>query len=416
MFEELYHESHSACKRHLKGPFADERAQFLRYLKDQSYVASTLKFRAAILLALAKDTCLLEKVTISRSSVATEIRKATKLRGGSLESQIFRFKFALRVAIQWLIFLKKLEPNQTEKSEAVRSRFPLILQYVSYLKNEKGAAPVTRLGLEKNAVRFLHWLMVENIDLKDLKFETVDNYVNFKGKTCSRRSMSRYVCDLRQFFRFCEANSIYQGSVVGALQAPRIYYCEKLPSGPSWESVQKVLGEPNLNTATGARDRAILLLLAVYGLRSSEVVSLRIDDIDWIRNTIMLVRAKNRRQQIFPLTKEIGEAIILHLKNRQQTSVREIFLRFQKPIEPLKSGSLPGITKRYYRQAGINPPHWGPHSLRHARATNLINKQLSLKEIADHLGQVSLEATRIYAKVDLSGLRQVGDFDLGGLV
>ena len=61
-------------------------------------------------------------------------------------------------------------------------------------------------------------------------------------------------------------------------------------------------------------------------------------------------------------------------------------------------------------------PHYGPHSLRHACATHLLSEGLSLKEIGDYLGHQHTDATRLYAKVDLTGLRQVGDFDMGGLL
>ena len=64
---------------------------------------------------------------------------------------------------------------------------------------------------------------------------------------------------------------------------------------------------------------------------------------------------------------------------------------------------------------GLSLPHYGPHILRHACATHLLEQGLSLKEIGDHLGHQNADATRLYAKVDLVGLRQVGDFDLGGL-
>jgi site-specific recombinase XerD len=74
------------------------------------------------------------------------------------------------------------------------------------------------------------------------------------------------------------------------------------------------------------------------------------------------------------------------------------------------------VVSRQLRQRAPSLKHHGPHSLRHACATRLINQGLSLKEIGDHLGHRDVEATRIYAKVDLAHLREVADFDLGGLL
>jgi integrase/recombinase XerD len=270
--------------------------------------------------------------------------------------------------------LKKLAPRQTEKSEAVRSHFPVLLQYVDFLKTERGATPASALGRERIATDLLYWLLSQKYGLEDLSSETMDEYVKFKGANCSRQTMSVYVCGLRYFCKFCETISIYKGSVSAVLQGPRMFRFENLPSAPSWESVQKLLAQPDVNTATGARDRAILLLLAVYGLRSSEVTALRLEDIDWDKEMITVVRAKTRRQQVFPLTKEVGEALVLHLKNRPRTPAREIFLRFQTPIEPMKPASLNHITHRYYRQAGINPPHRRA-ALPPARLCDKVNEQ-----------------------------------------
>jgi integrase/recombinase XerD len=74
------------------------------------------------------------------------------------------------------------------------------------------------------------------------------------------------------------------------------------------------------------------------------------------------------------------------------------------------------LTKRHMLHRGISSAHRGPHSLRHACAAHLVKEDFSLKEIGDHLGHRSSSATRIYAKVDLPGLREVATFDLGGLI
>ena len=86
-------------------------------------------------------------------------------------------------------------------------------------------------------------------------------------------------------------------------------------------------------------------------------------------------------------------------------------LRFARSAFPLWS-----IVGRRLRALGVSLPHCGPHSLRHACASHLLSEGLSLKEIGDYLGHQHADATRLYAKVDLTGLRQVGDFDMGGLL
>lgn len=165
------------------------------------------------------------------------------------------------------------------------------------------------------------------------------------------------------------------------------------------------------------RNHAIIILLAVYGFRSSEVCRLRLDDLDWERELIHLSRTKQRREQQYPLVREVGEAILLYLrKARPQTKRREVFLRLLPPFEPLTVGGLGTMVHFQLKSLNLTLPHYGPHALRHACASHLLAEGLSLKEIGDHLGHSDPRSTRIYAKVDLEGLREVARFDLGGLL
>ena len=94
---------------------------------------------------------------------------------------------------------------------------------------------------------------------------------------------------------------------------------------------------------------------------------------------------------------------------------REIFLTFKAPFRRLSQGAIYHLVSTRLGTLGIHAPRSGPHSLRHACAGHLVAERFSLKEIGDHLGHRSASATRIYAKVDLAGLREVANFDLGGL-
>ena len=93
---------------------------------------------------------------------------------------------------------------------------------------------------------------------------------------------------------------------------------------------------------------------------------------------------------------------------------REIFLTLRAPFRPMKK--FYGIVASRWKPLNVNIKHHGPHSLRHACATRLINQGVSLKTIADQLGHRDLETTRIYAKVDLPRLREVANFNLGGVL
>jgi integrase/recombinase XerD len=166
--------------------------------------------------------------------------------------------------------------------------------------------------------------------------------------------------------------------------------------------------------AADIRNRAILLLFAVYGLRRQEVADLRLDDINWRKETLTILRSKQRRRQTYPLLPSVGQAILRYLKNvRPKSAHREVFLRLLAPLDPISS-ALWAVAAYSMDKAGIqSSPHRGPHSLRHACASHLMSEGFSLKEVGDHLGHRSFDVTRIYAKVDLASLREVAKFDLG---
>jgi integrase len=170
------------------------------------------------------------------------------------------------------------------------------------------------------------------------------------------------------------------------------------------------------DSARDIRDRAILILLATYGFRSGEVAGLCLEDLNWESELISFSRPKPRRAQEYPLVSQAGEAILRYLQQvRPRCARREIFLSLKAPFRRLSQGALYHLVSTRLDALGIRIPRRGPHSLRHACAGHLVAEGFSLKEIGDHLGHRSAEATRIYAKVDLVGLREVADFDLGGI-
>jgi integrase/recombinase XerD len=159
------------------------------------------------------------------------------------------------------------------------------------------------------------------------------------------------------------------------------------------------------------------LLLAVYGLRSGEVRCLCLGDLDWDRRILRVHRTKTDRVQEYPLTAALSQVLRQYLKRgRPASTCQEVFLTLHAPFRPLSAGALCDLVRSLMERLEITASKRGPHALRHACATYLLNQGFSLKKVGDHLGHRSLSATQIYAKVDLNGLRAVADFDLGGLL
>jgi integrase len=158
------------------------------------------------------------------------------------------------------------------------------------------------------------------------------------------------------------------------------------------------------------------MLLAVYGMRSGEVRSLRLDQIDWRGRVVRIFRLKRRQPQVYPLLQSVAEAVARYIDSaRPKADHPEVFLGLLAPHSPLSSGAMSALVRNRFRALDIQAQHRGPHALRHACAARLLAEGLSIKEIGDHLGHRTTRATGIYAKIDLSALREVADFDLGNL-
>lgn len=149
-----------------------------------------------------------------------------------------------------------------------------------------------------------------------------------------------------------------------------------------------------------------MLLLARLGLRSSEVVGLEFDDIDWNRATLT-VRCKGGLRHEFPLSPEVGQAIAAYLYDgRPPSASRRVFLRAKAPIRGFRNASGVGsIVRHALQRAGIKAPTHGTHQFRHGLATELLRQGASLSDIGDVLGHRHPQTTMIYTKVDLGALR-----------
>jgi integrase/recombinase XerD len=297
------------------------------------------------------------------------------------------------------------------------SRFSAQLDdFSTYQDSERGLSPDTI----QTQRRFLEDFLIPLISKESLAritIDDIDSFLRLKGEQgCCRLTIRTRAAVLRSFFRHAEMRQWCSPGIAAAIEAPRVFQHEALPSGPNWQDVRRLIDSASGPADEDVRDRAILMLLATYGLRSSEVRGLSLADLDWARETITVWRPKQRCTHIYPLVTAVGEAILRYLQQvRPRCAHRELFLTLRAPVRPLSRICVYHLVSKRISSLDIQIRHRGPHSLRHASAIHLVAEGFSLKQIGDHLGHRNANATRIYAKVDLPGLREVADFDLRGL-
>lgn len=168
------------------------------------------------------------------------------------------------------------------------------------------------------------------------------------------------------------------------IDTPRVYRGERLPKALPWAQVQALIQSIDRSDSFGRRDFTILYLAAAYGLRSSELVRLTLDDIDWRGRNLRVIQTKTRQTNQLPLSDEAANVLIDYLrKARPKSSHRYLFLRMRAPLIPLKAASVSDLLDHRIRCSGLDLPPFGTHVLRHSLATRLMQQGATIKAIGD---------------------------------
>lgn len=288
----------------------------------------------------------------------------------------------------------------------------LIANFESYMEHELGLSRATICG---RGFVIRHYLKACNnasgIDV--FSFEGAEYFLKYLSsyRNYSRKSLQHVTYCLRAFFRYGSRCGLCSDGLADCVRSTRVYSLNYVPEGPAWNDVLRVLRESEGDKPSDIRALAILMLLAIYGLRPSEVKALTLNDFDWEHELLTIDSTKTRRRRIFPLSRPVGEAVLRYLREaRPPSALRHVFLTLDGS-RPVRDIYIP-VSLRL-RKLNISLPQFGPRGLRHACATRLMEADIPLAQIGMHLGHTDADATRIYAKVDMKALRRVADIDIG---
>jgi integrase/recombinase XerD len=415
MLEE-YLEHPFFLNRHRQAPLLKEREAFLSHLQQQGTSPKALRNLSGELLPVMR----LLKLTELRDVSLEEIQRAalcwareqrTNPKAQSYDNSASFFVYAAK---KWLRFHGRLK-----RPSAPPMRFADELgDFARYMTEEQGLSPQSARSHCWKTSKFLAWCGERHRSLVRVSAEDVDDFLAMKGATgWNRKSVSVAAQALRAFFRYAETRGWCAAGFAKGIQAPRIYQYENLPEGPTEKEVRQLLRSAKGSSQAALRTRAILMLFAVYGLRSGEVSRLLLSDFDWRQEVFVVNHSKKGGSQRYPLQREVGDAILHYLREaRPRCACRHLFITLHPPYRPVGTSALWWVTSSRIKAAGLRFRHTGPHSLRHACATRLLQEGASFKEIGDVLGHRGLESVGIYAKVDLNALRLVANLNLGGLL
>lgn len=406
----------TVLKRHRCAPFLKERERYLVHKANHGYAHETLLHAARELFWIARSFgskgCTLSKVTREDIRKAAAQWAQNQYLSGRAERPKQSCSLFVQVATDWFRFLDLLHepiPKQPWYDSYIQD-------FATFMETERGLSPQTIRSRYWQVERFLGWVQPHPKTISSIRVTDVDRFLKTRGtRHWSRVSVDSSAKALRAFFRHAAMRGWCASEVAESIHGPRLFAQETIPLGPSWEDVERLLASMDTEQPVDIRDRAIVLFFALYGMRSSEVANLRLQQINWNHNQITFVRKKRRLSEAYPLIPVVGNTLVKYLQTvRPRCPWSEVFLTLKAPIKPMSAGSLYHSVSKRMANLGILGGSRGPHALRHACATHLLAEGLSLKEIADHLGHARTSSTRIYAKVDMPHLREVAVFNFGG--
>ena len=302
-------------------------------------------------------------------------------------------------------------------TEAVPTRRETLLDmYRRYLREERGLAQES----VRNMLLFVDRFLAEkyprdHFDFASLKANDITTFVRKQATKRSSAQAKNLVTALRSFFRYLRHRGEIHTDLAGCVPRVPDYSFSTVPRFLPGGSIEKMLRITDQSTPRGRRDYAILMLLARFGLRTSEVVRLELEDVDWELGQIT-VRGKGGRWSKLPLPSDVGQALAAYLQHdRPICCSRRFFVTQRAPIKGLSTGCAIGKTvTRALSRAGIVSERRGGYLFRHTLATEMLGRGASLKEIGEVLRHRKADTTRIYAKVDFHALRNLAQPWPGG--
>lgn len=401
----------AALERHCMAPLYDERVSFLTKLRADGRGIGRLRTVACLLLQVIRLLRLRQMRNIHVEELKSAARVWQMYSGPGRLGKPGRSatKCFMQVGREWLSFHGRLILPQPTHLPYESHR----LTYCRYLSVQVGLASRT---VDTHAHRlkfFFQWLIRRGKHLRSLALVDVEEYfshcaaLGWKDVTIAGTALV-----LKSFLRFSERRRWSPQKISWGVVGPRFSRLHTPGRGPSWHSVCTLLCSVGGASRLEKRTRAMCLLLAKFGLRSNEVIELRLSDVDFKQHVMTIRRAKNRRVQRLPMSKELMDALRDYINERPICACTHVFVTQNSPFRKISNSSMYRPISQKITELGIESPTKGAHSLRHAFAERLRARGCSNEEIGSFLGHRSSKFVGDYVRYSVESLREVAEFPI----
>jgi len=279
--------------------------------------------------------------------------------------------------------------------------------FTDYLKVEKGLASNSIYSYEEDLKKYADYLKENGIgDPKEITRKNITDFLFILRKNISVRSIARILSTIKNFHRFLLREKITLTDPSDLIETPKID--KKIPQFLTFAEVAKILKAPNLKKSQGIRDRAILEIMYASGVRVSELVKLKIGDVN-LDVGFMKCKGKGSKERIVPLGKVAGQFLQKYLKEARTKLLGKkicVYLFLAQGGRNLSRQSVWKMIKKMVRKAGVKR-QVSPHTLRHSFATHLLERGADLRSVQEMLGHASITTTQIYTHVNQMRLKKI---------
>jgi integrase/recombinase XerD len=283
----------------------------------------------------------------------------------------------------------------------------LIGQFLTFIQVERGLAENTIKSYQNDLEKFHCFLTAAKKKLHEVKADDIINFMALlQQDKLTPRSVARYLSSLRMFFRFLLQEGNIESDPTVNIDSPKIWHL--LPEFLTVEEVELLLRKPRLDTIGGLRDSTVLELLYASGFRVSELVNLKIEQIDFEQD-LLLCKGKGSKERIVPLGSKAKERVKEYMATSRPKLLKgktSPYIFLNRRGERLSRQWVWKIIKRYGKEAGLKK-NLKPHILRHCFATHLLANGADLRSVQMLLGHSDISTTEIYTHVSQDRMRRL---------
>ena len=278
----------------------------------------------------------------------------------------------------------------------------IIRSFLDSLYIEKGLSKNTVSSYENDISSFLSWLNNKQINYQQVSGNNINEFISkLFNSGLKSSSINRKISSIKHFYLFLSKKKIIKYSPADEIETPKQ---EKyLPISMSEDEVERLLSSPNSNRIIERRDKAMIEILYATGMRISELVNLKLTDVDFNR-AVLKVFGKGSKERLVPYGEKAAEALDIYLRDRKKSDSKNVFLSNRG--SQITRGAFWQRIKIYIKRENLKSSI-SPHTLRHAFATHLLNRGADLRSVQILLGHSDLSTTQIYTHIAKQRLGEI---------